>query len=199
MSLLRDHSALVVLVPEAEAVVKIYRDRYDPSAKEGMPAHITVLSPFQPSMGISDDVLDQLKDLVSKHARFSFSLLHSRRFSNTFYLAPTPDEPFKRLTQSIAHLFPETPPYGGEYPDVVPHLTIADGISDADQLNQIATEFALTSQGKLPMQADAKRIWLMERLQGSWQPLTSLHLLRADFSYSTTPNFVASPNRRGGD
>ena len=36
-------SALVVLVPEAEGLVKDFRDRYDPSATAGVPAHITLL------------------------------------------------------------------------------------------------------------------------------------------------------------
>lgn len=39
-------SALVVLVPEAEALVKSFRDRHDPSAAAGVPAHITLLYPF---------------------------------------------------------------------------------------------------------------------------------------------------------
>ena len=38
--------ALVVLVPEAEASVGRLRQRYDPSAAVGMPAHITLNYPF---------------------------------------------------------------------------------------------------------------------------------------------------------
>ena len=41
-------SALVVLVPEAEAVVGRLRHRYDPSAAVGIPAHITLNYPFLP-------------------------------------------------------------------------------------------------------------------------------------------------------
>jgi hypothetical protein len=36
-----NESALVV--PEAEPLVKPFRDRYDPSAAAGVPAHITLL------------------------------------------------------------------------------------------------------------------------------------------------------------
>jgi len=42
-------SALVVLVPEAGALVGRLRQRYDPSAAVGMPAHITLNYPFLPS------------------------------------------------------------------------------------------------------------------------------------------------------
>ena len=41
-------SALVILVPEAEPVVGRLRQRYDPSAAVGMPAHITLNYPFLP-------------------------------------------------------------------------------------------------------------------------------------------------------
>jgi hypothetical protein len=40
-----NESALVV--PEAEPLVKPFRDRYDPSAAAGVPAHITLLYPFK--------------------------------------------------------------------------------------------------------------------------------------------------------
>jgi len=41
-------SALVVLLLEAEAIVGRSRQRYDPSAAVGMPAHITLNYPFLP-------------------------------------------------------------------------------------------------------------------------------------------------------
>src|SRR3954470_1036237 len=41
-------AALVVMPPGAEPVVKSFRDRFDPVAALGMPAHITVLYPFIP-------------------------------------------------------------------------------------------------------------------------------------------------------
>ena len=43
-------SALVILVPEAEAVVGRLRQRYDLSAAVGMPTHITLNYPFLPGL-----------------------------------------------------------------------------------------------------------------------------------------------------
>jgi hypothetical protein len=40
-------SALAILVPGAEFIVKLFRDKYDPSAAHGFPAHGTVLYPFK--------------------------------------------------------------------------------------------------------------------------------------------------------
>jgi hypothetical protein len=43
------------------------------------------------------------------------------------WLAPEPDAPFRALTAAVWRRFPQTPPYSGEFADVVPHLTVADG------------------------------------------------------------------------
>ncbi len=53
-------SALMVLVPEAETLVKPFRDRYDPSAAAGVPAHITLLYPFKHPNEVDQTVLDDL-------------------------------------------------------------------------------------------------------------------------------------------
>jgi 2'-5' RNA ligase len=72
-------SALVVLVPEAEALVKPFRDQYDPSAAAGMPAHITVLYPFKPPQDLTAAVVTALQELFTRFSSFTFSLAHVRR------------------------------------------------------------------------------------------------------------------------
>ncbi|HMH61936.1 MAG TPA: 2'-5' RNA ligase family protein, partial [Bradyrhizobium sp.] len=119
-------SALVVLVPEAEAVVKPFRDQYDPSAAAGMPAHITLLYPFKTPDEVDQMTLDSLRDCFACFEPIPFSLGTIQRFPNeVLYLAPEPDESFRQLTLSIWNLFPETPPYGGKWPDIIPHLSVA--------------------------------------------------------------------------
>jgi len=53
-------STLSILVPEAEGLVGSFRVRYDPAAKDGMPAHITLLYPFKSPSEIDGLVLDTL-------------------------------------------------------------------------------------------------------------------------------------------
>ena len=48
------NDSLVILVPEAESMVKAFRERYDPAAQAGMPAHITLLYPFVPNVAESE-------------------------------------------------------------------------------------------------------------------------------------------------
>ena len=80
-------SALGVFVPEADSLVKPFRDRYDPSAAAGVPAHITLLHPFKPPAEIDDVVLDDLRRCFGHFPPFPFSLASIRRFPDAIYLA----------------------------------------------------------------------------------------------------------------
>jgi 2'-5' RNA ligase len=163
-----DESALVVLVPEAEAVARPFRDRYDASAAAGVPAHITLLYPFKAPDEIDDITLVKLRDCFAGYEPIQFSLRTIQRFhAEVLYLAPEPDEPFRQLTLSIWNLFPETPPYGGKWPDVIPHLSVAR-VTDEAQLTTIADDFAKAAQGKLPIHAIAYKVALMEKRSGRW-------------------------------
>ena len=170
-------SALVVLVPEAEAAAKPFRDRYDPSAAAGMPAHITLLYPFKSPDDIDDPTLGKLRDCFARFEPIRFALHTIKRFPEVLYLAPEPDDPFRRLTVAIWNLFPETPPYRGKWPDIIPHLSIA-WRADEQQLATIADDFAKASNDKLPIPAIASEVALMDNRSGRWD-------VRTMFSFKT--------------
>jgi hypothetical protein len=46
------------------------------------------------------------------------------------YLDPESAEGLRRLTASIAEQWPEAPPYGGRFDEVIPHLTVAQSAYD---------------------------------------------------------------------
>ncbi len=162
-------TALVMLVPEAEALVKAFRDKYDPSAAEGMPAHVTVLYPFKKLEHIGEDVMAVLHSLFSRHPGFRFSLGALQRFPTVLYLAPHPETPFKALTRAVADRYPETPPSGGAFSDIVPHLTIAQA-NDAQRLDEISAEFQRAAGGELPIHGYVEKVWLMAKQEGRWRP-----------------------------
>ena len=168
-------SALVILVPEAEGLVKPFRDRHDPSAAAGMPAHITLLYPFMPPHEIGVNVLDALRQCFARFAPFHFSLAERRRFPGVLYLAPEPDDPFRRLTLAIWDRFPETPPYGGRHPDIVPHLCVAQ-LADEERLDLITEEFRQASDGRLPTHTSATEVALMDTRSGRWRVRIALSL-----------------------
>jgi hypothetical protein len=163
-----DESALVVLVPEAESLVQAFRDRYDPSAAAGVPAHITLLYPFRSPGEIDRAMLDDLRGCFQGFASFRYSLALIRRFPDgVVYLAPDPDEPFRQLVLAIWDRYPDAPPYGGKWPGIVPHLSVA-WVQDEQRCDAIADGFTRAARGKLPIAATAAEVTLMEKRSGHW-------------------------------
>ena len=130
-------TALVVLVPEAEALVKVYRDKYDPSAMEGMPAHITVLYPFKKLDHLGEDMVANLYSLFSQHPCFHFALGEIQRFPTALYLAPRPETPFQLLTRAVA----------GQYPETHPTMALSQQLSRISPLRKIPMHTDWTRSG----------------------------------------------------
>ena len=166
-------SGLIVTVPQAEPAVSAWRSQLDPRAALGVPAHLTVLFPFVPPAGIDEATRTTLRELLSSVTTFDFSLVATRWFADTVvWLAPDPDAPFRVLTQAVADAFPAYPPYGGQFPDPVPHLTIADrGPPEAMH----AAEQQL--QRALPIRSIAGSVTLLTELPtGRWDQTATFFL-----------------------
>lgn len=170
-----DETALIIIVPEAEALVRSFRDRYDPSAALGVPAHVTLLYPFKSPDQIDDVLIGRLRDGFAGFSPIAFSLAAIRRFPDVLYLVPEPAEPFRELTRAIWSWYPETPPYRGKWPDIVPHLSVAT-ITDQQTLDRVAAEFTQASRGVLPIHATATEVTLLEKRAGSWLMRTTFGL-----------------------
>lgn len=170
-------SALIVGVPEAEALVGGLRERFDASARIGVPAHITVLFPFMPSTGIDASVLRSVRAVVGRARAFEFSLARVGRFPATTYLAPDPPEPFIALTENLFREFPQFPPFAGAFPTVVPHLTVAHGSAADSALAQAELLAALASRG--PIKVLCRSVVLMENSSGLWRQTHVFPLARS--------------------
>lgn len=161
-------TSLVILVPDAEPVVSPFRQKYDPSAPQGMPAHITINYPFQADIPSYPELYAKLDALFSKYPPIQFSLVSINQFPGVLYLEPAPVYPFIDLIQSVATEFPESPPYKGEFSEAIPHLTVAQ--SDiGDEFKKIKSRFIEASIGDLPVQIKAKKISLMNNKSGIWK------------------------------
>jgi len=166
-------SGLIVTVPQAEPAVSAWRSQLDPMAALGVPAHLTVLFPFVPPAGIDEATRTTLRELLSSVTTFDFSLVATRWFADTvLWLAPDPDAPFRVLTQAVADAFPAYPPYGGQFPDPVPHLTIADRVPPEAMH---AAEQQL--QPALPIRSTARSVTLLTELPtGRWDQTATFFL-----------------------
>ncbi len=110
---------------ELPVAVRRLRDRLDPVAARGLPAHVTLLFPFMPPVELDDDVRRRIQAIVEAEPVFPFVLRRMERWPEVVWLAPEPDEPFRRLIGALSAEFAEYPPYGGAHDEIVPHVTIA--------------------------------------------------------------------------
>ena len=163
-------SALIVPVPEVEALVGSIRAQHDPAAAAGIPAHVTILYPFMTDLPITPQVVDDIATLLMGRERFVFSLVETGRFDSTLYLVPQPGDPFVELTGIMHDHWPEYPPYGGAFPDLIPHLTVAHG--DPGMFDWLETDL----EAALPVQAVASSVTLMTERDGLWSQTGSFPL-----------------------
>ncbi len=171
----RIEAALVVAVSEAEPLVGSFRAEYDPAATWGVPAHITINYPFISGVRPSADTLSRLSKMFAAIRPFSYILDHIGRFPNVVYLAPTPSAPFVQLIEQTAQEFPESPPYGGQFDNITPHLTVAY-LRDSDLLLSVEREFSDVASNQLPLHAFADQVWLMDDSAGRWEKRVSFSL-----------------------
>ncbi len=124
-------------------------------------AHVTVLYPFMPIADVDADVQARLGAVFSPIDPFVFTLSRVDSFGDdVVWLAPVPDEPFRRMTAAVWEAFPEFPPYEGAHDEPTPHLTVAD---------DPAAEIDRASLGEhLPVTATAAGVELIAFDGGRW-------------------------------
>src|SRR5205085_2386586 len=106
-----------------------------------VPGHITLLAPFLPEDQLDDGTWETLGEFFADITPFSFELTDVCEFpSGVTYLAPEPAATFRRLTSELHRLFPEFPPYGGAFDEIVPHLTVP--LSEGESLGTLTATLA---------------------------------------------------------
>ncbi|MFJ3338917.1 2'-5' RNA ligase family protein [Streptomyces sp. NPDC086766] len=165
-------TGLIVRIPAAEPAVRAWRERFDPSARAGVPAHITVLFPFLDESRIDARVCSALADVLGRYRAFDLRFERCGRFPGLLYLVPEPGTRLQRLTEVIADRWPEAPPYGGQFAEIVPHLTVADHQDDA-----VLDEIEADLLSKLPFQCRVSSVDLIVYDGAEWQERASFALL----------------------
>src|SRR5664280_2040448 len=161
-------SGLIVEIPEAEPAVAEPRHRLDRVAALGVPAHVTALFPFVRPDTIQPATLRRVCETAAAVAPFDYRFARTAWFAKeVLCLVPDRPEPFAELTGRLWATFPDCPPYGGQFDEVVPHLTIGQG---ADPRELLGAEAAVLSHG--PVEGRARRLTLMtEGIDGHWSRL----------------------------
>lgn len=159
------HSLVLIPVPELDPVVRPRLEQCSPQLVPADPddpvAHVTLLAPFAALDQLTDGVLDELYDFFADVTPFSFALTGVHRLpGGPVYLSPEPASPFRQLTHELAHRFPEYPPSGGAFDDVLPHLSVPlpDGEDEATLRDELAPRLPLPAHA-----LEAALSWRSER------------------------------------
>ncbi len=163
-------AALVALFPELEPLLGAWRRRYTGDGPRGMPPHVTLIFPFADSAE-ADDLLEPLGRVFGGFAPFEIALRQTGRFPGLLSFRPEPAEAFVAITEALVNAFPDFPPYAGEFAEIVPHITVAQG----DEV-LAATEREL--EAHLPVKSRVERAWLVEDAAGGWRRHTAFPLER---------------------
>ena len=166
-------TALICRVPEAERYIAHYRQRFDPSARRNVPAHVTILYPFMEPSLIDADVIATLRGIAASVPAFNYRMATTKRFPVALYLDPDPSAPFQTLTDRVFRAFPDYPPFAGKFDTVVPHVTVAHG--DEPLLCELDVELriALPPAGVM---ARCTELVLIEDSSGPWNPMYAFDL-----------------------
>jgi 2'-5' RNA ligase len=169
-------TALVVLFPELEPLIGELHRRHTPGGAEGLGPHATLIVPFADTpTGV--EALDLVARTVAQFPPFGVALSRMAVFPRagdepaTLYLVPEPAEKLVALTEALMRAFPEFPPYGGQFDEVVPHVTVAQG--EDELLRQIERQVA----AGLPVAAHADRVWLVEHAPSGWRRRSAFPLI----------------------
>jgi 2'-5' RNA ligase len=164
----QDEATLAVPFPELDELLRPFHPELDPGAGLGIPAHVTILHPFAAPSSLSPADVEWLRDLFAATPAFDCRFTRTRWFADhVLWLEPEPTADFRRLTARVAARFPEHPPYGGAYPGITPHLTLAKRDTDGDpasaresldRLHRVERRIA----DLLPVTLPADRVALMQ-------------------------------------
>jgi 2'-5' RNA ligase len=118
-------TALVLVLDDARPTLEPVRAEFHAEAvASGIPLHVTVLFPF-----VAPDAVpvQELERLFAPFAPLEFSLTRLAEFPGVVYAVPEPDRELLVLMHAVHERFPETPPYEGEFGEVIPHATLSEG------------------------------------------------------------------------
>ncbi len=171
-------TALIVAVPEAEALVGELRREFHPNSAQGVPPHVTVLVPFIESTLLQDTDLNRLRAMFARIAAFPYTFGTIGRFKDTTYLSPEDPSPFVHLTHEVCAAYPSYPPYGGAHEGIVPHLTVAHG---SQRVAEAAAAKLLpwVTSGR-PIVGRCGGVQLLEQQASGWQVRHVFKLSKSD-------------------
>jgi hypothetical protein len=158
---------IMVRVLEVEPHIARLRVRFDPSAKRGLGAHITVVHSNLPSDRVDQIAVNQIAAAASSTAPFDYRITRVARFPGTVYLAAEPVTPFVHLKNTLAVTLrlDESEQQGHE--PLIPHVSVVRKSAIDDRVVEAELTAMLERHG--PIACECREIVLLENSSGLWR------------------------------
>ncbi|MFF0265374.1 2'-5' RNA ligase family protein [Kribbella sp. NPDC004536] len=172
-------TAILITVPELAAYTDRWRSVSRSSARpqvpltELIPPHVTVLVPWVTEPTDAD--VARLQAALTDVQPFELSFPTAGQFPNgTAWLKPEPFDQVRALLLKVFAAFPECPPYGGNFAEPHPHLTISSSTQGGPSVVAEANA-ALATTPAPTVQLTELGLW-REDAQGVWSQFGAVQL-----------------------
>ena len=177
----RRESSIDVNLPELGRLLDRWRVPTVPIASRGVPPHVSLLYPWRPAPLRSEDLV-AAEAALAGIAPLTIRFARVGRYDATgvLYLEPDPEAELRTLMRRLAAAFPDTPPYGGRFPDPAPHCTVARGASAAE-VDRLEGEIGRALAAHLPLVVRVDAVDLSEQDDdGVWSVRATIALGRPE-------------------
>jgi 2'-5' RNA ligase len=124
-----DASIIILPVESLSILLQPFRRRHTADGADGLPPHVTILSPFCSSLDALNRRLPRVEALCRSIKAFKARIKSLGYFGDkaVTYYKPLPEQSFLEIIHRFAQEFPETPPYQGSIPlaNLQPHITVS--------------------------------------------------------------------------
>ena len=141
---------LLLVTPDAESLVGRWRAEHDYAARFGIPAHVTVRTPFLPPERWRDPAFSQLEKFLPTDV----TLAHLENRPGGLVIVVEPDDELREITGAVTMSWPALPPHKGNRPDLAYHMTVVRTAND-----RIRSEAAEAIAPHLPLRVSGTEMW----------------------------------------
>jgi hypothetical protein len=141
---------LLLITRDAESLVGRWRAGHDVAARFGIPAHVTIRTPFLPPECWRDPALS----LLERFLPIDVTLSHLENRPGGLVLILEPDDELREITEAVGLSWPTLPPHKGNRPDLAYHMTVVRTANDS-----IRSQASEAIAPHLPLRVTGTEMW----------------------------------------
>lgn len=141
---------LVLVTPDADSLVGTWRAEHDPAARFGIPAHVTVRTPFLAPERWGDPSPEPLDRFLP----VDVTLARLENRPGGLVILVEPDDALRALTDAVGRSWPSLPPHKDNRPDLAYHVTVVR--TDDERIRSKASE---AIEPELPLRVAGTELW----------------------------------------